>query len=50
MPFQHPQGPVSEWPQNFQNVLDDDPLILGCEEWRVIMGFWMFEHLAGEFS
>jgi len=39
MYFRHLQGPVSEWPQNFHNVLDNCLFILCCEEWPVIAVF-----------
>ena len=50
MPLQHPEGPVSEWPQNFHDVLDNGPFILCCEEWLVFTVFWILVPLAGEFS
>jgi len=50
MPFRHPQGPVSVWPPNFHDILDDGPFIRCCEEWLVISEFWIFTLLAGEFS
>jgi len=48
MRFRHAQGPVSEWSNTMQDVLDDDPFILGCELWPAIIVFWNFEPLPGE--
>jgi len=49
MSLPHPQGPISEWSQFFHDILDNGPFILCCEEWRVIMVFWISEPLVGEF-
>jgi hypothetical protein len=47
MPQLHLQGPISEWPQNVHDILDDDSCILCFEEWPVITEFWSLEPLAG---
>jgi len=39
MPFQHPQGPVPEWPENFHHLRDDGPFMLSREECAVIVVF-----------
>jgi len=49
MPLQHPEGQVSEWPQNFHDVLHNGPFMLCCEEWPVITVFQILQPLAGEF-
>jgi len=49
MPVRHLQGPVSEWPQNFHNILDHGTFILCSEDWPAFTGFWILERLAGEF-
>jgi len=38
MPLRHPQGPISEWPQYFHDILHNRPLILSCEQWPVYTG------------
>jgi len=50
MPFRHPQGPISEWPQLFDEILHNGPFILSCEECRVIALFWVFRPLSCEFT
>jgi len=45
-----PKGPVSEWPQNFHDILDKALFILCYEVWLVFIGFWILEPLGGEFS
>jgi len=50
MPFQHPQGPVSEWPQKFQDAVDNCPFILCCGEGPVNAVFWILQPRPGEFS
>ena len=32
LPVRHPEGPVSECPDNVKVALDDGPFILCCEE------------------
>jgi len=49
MPLRHPQGPLSESPENFHDVLNNGPLILWCEECPVISVCWISKPLAGEF-
>ena len=49
MPLRHPQGPVSECPQNIHDILDNGPFTLCCEEWLVITVYWILEPLRGEF-
>jgi len=50
LPFRHPQGPVSEWPEHLHDIRHYSPFILCCEEWPVIILFWIFKPLMGEFS
>jgi hypothetical protein len=50
MPFQHPTGPVLEWPYNLRDILDNSPLILSCEVRLVVAIFWVFEPLPSEFT
>ena len=50
MPLRHPQGPISEWPQHFPDILHNGPFILGCAGWPVIAVFWVFKPHAGEFT
>jgi len=46
MPPWHPQGPISEWPQHFHDILHNGAFILSCEEWPVISEFWIFKPLT----
>jgi len=50
MSVQHPQGPISEWPQHFHDILQNGPFILSCEEWPIIAVFWVFKPLVWEFT
>jgi len=49
MPLCHPQGPISDWLQYFDDILDNHLFALYCEEWPDIIGLWIVEPLAGEF-
>ena len=49
MPLWHPQGPISEWPQYFYDILHIRPFILCCVEWLVIAEFWTVKPLGCEF-
>jgi len=46
MPVQHPLGPISEWREYFQDILDNRPFILCCEEWLVMAVLWILEPLT----
>jgi len=50
MPLLHPEGPISNRPQYFHDVLPNGQFILSCEKWLVISVFWILEPLACEFS
>ena len=50
MCFRHPQSPVSEWHEQFHEVLEDCPFIHCCVESPVFAVFWILQTLAGEFS
>ena len=44
MPFRHPQGPVSEWPQHFHDIDNNRPFVLSHKEWPVFTVFWIWNH------
>jgi hypothetical protein len=46
----HPQCQVSEWCQNFHNILHNGLFILCQEEWQGSSVLWMPQQLAGEFT
>ena len=48
MCLRHPQGPISEWPQFFHDILANRRFILCCEWWLIMAIFWISELLAGE--
>jgi hypothetical protein len=50
MPHWPPQVPISEWPQNIDYLLNNDPFILCGNDWLGITACLFLEPLTGEFS
>ena len=49
LPLRYPQGPISEWPLHFHDLLHIGAFILGCEEWLMIAVFWVCKPVKCEF-
>jgi hypothetical protein len=49
MPLRHPQGPISKWPQYFQDIFHNGPFILSCNKGQVFTLFWILGTLTCEF-
>ena len=49
MHLRHPQRPISEWPLNLCDILNNGSLIQGCKEWPEMARCWVLEQLRSEF-